>query len=211
MSRKRPGVWVVLAVFGGLLAGPLAPENAAAHILFKRLGHGEPPSACPAPPPPTQFSNGCLTVEIVGERFDTVEAYYRDSAYRVTIERASNLHLHGVFLAPGPDGLFVVRHGDADDNFLAVGWKGAETVRVTRDSKYRLGTQLHPLPLLGNVPIHIAWKGARVVRLTRQVAGGEQTYLLRWDQDNTQWQFLTPADPSHPAELVWAPLTNRNP
>lgn len=178
----RQSAWAVLLLFGGLY---YAPTTAEAQGILKHF-RATPPPHCPLPVcAPTHFSHGCLAVEIVGEQFDTIEAYYKDFAYREKIDGVSNLHHHGVLLSPGADGLFVIRLGDLDREFQAVGWVGARTIRVTRQSEYIRDV------LDKGAPVYVTWRSPWVLRLTQHdPMGGERVCLIRWSVAVSTWEFF---------------------
>lgn len=139
--------------------------------------------ACPGYP--IQYQQGALLLEVTGPMYNIVEAYFGDLAYRKDIPGASNLHANRVFLSPGSQGLFVVRHGADNDQIMLIGWKSDRYVQIDGNSDgQKIGKQLG-----GSGVIHVSWKSPTIVRLSCG-NGVERTCILRWRQDQTQWQMF---------------------
>jgi hypothetical protein len=137
---------------------------------------------------PTQYQQGSLLVEITGPLFGTLEAYYKDLAYREEIAGANNLHVHRVHLSPGDDGLFVTIYGANNDHFVAIGWTSTGPLKITGDSTAGGVALRSRLP--GHGPIHASWKSERVVRLSSYDQYSEYTCVLRWNATGHRWQIL---------------------
>lgn len=175
----------------------LSPREVHAH-------HGHAPSpCCTVRYYPTQYRQGPLLVEVTGLHFGTIEAYYKDLAYREEIPGASNLHVNRVHLSPGDDGLFVTSYGANNENFFAIGWtnNGVGYRKITADSKVEGSSLRTELP--GPGPIFVSWRSEKVVRLATHFGGVEHTCILRWNSNSStgSWERLNQQTNS------WKPVT----
>lgn len=176
---------VALIVFATLASGPIQSVTAG-NLLGGRFHSNCSCVACP-----TIYRAGDdaddLQVHVVGSRFDTIEAYFRQEYYRETLPTA-NLHCRRVVL--GPDdayGTFAVQLGDACDSFKAYGWK---------QGKFEPTATMILTPEAGCCAC-LHWVTPRILKITW---GRAKELVIRFNDSDEGWSVLYSDAPQYPIQ-----------
>ncbi len=124
-----------------------------------------------------------LQVHIVGDRYDTIEAFFKTELfYRETLPATCNLHCgQNVVLAPGnPNGTFAVRYGKHADSFRIYGWK-----------KDQEKPEIKELTLEAGHAVRLTWVTTRILKVHYGPCQAKE-FIIRFNDSDTPWTVLYP-------------------
>jgi hypothetical protein len=124
---------------------------------------------------------GDLKVHVVGPRYDTIEAFFKNELfYRETLAGAVNLHCgDNIFLAPANSyGTFAVRYGACGNSIKVYGWKRDQEKPEFRSVTFEAGQ-----------PVQIRWITTRILKVTYGSNFGKE-YILRFNDSDVPWTVL---------------------
>jgi hypothetical protein len=122
-----------------------------------------------------------LQVHVVGERYDTIEAYFRtDLFFRETLPNSSNLHCgSNVLLAPANlYGTFAIRFGEHLDSFRVYGWK-----------KDQEKPQFMEMTLDPGHEVSLTWITTRILKVKYGPCWSKE-YIVRFNDADKTWTEL---------------------
>lgn len=136
--------------------------------------------ACPCYP--TRFQLGELLVEVVGKERNSVEAYWHNEVFTQKFADSHNIHINGIHLSKGDQGLFVIR--PSAQQVTLVGWReNFEPKSVNQSTHFGDNTIKKALP--HNAPIHVEWKTDQILRISQWNEEAESACFLRFK--NNAW------------------------
>lgn len=132
-----------------------------------------------------------LKLNVVGDKFNKLELFFRDEVRTIPLDTACNLHCNRrlAFAKESDFGAFSVRYGLADDTVQFFAWKksgpgGAVTL-----------TSTNPITLKPGNTVVVEWVTTKTAKL-RSGSSPEVTMIVRFSDADTPWQRFDEASQS---------------